>query len=65
MPRIIQIEFSKTYNDSNYESSKIGLQAELGVNEDYAEAFDIVLDTIEELRIKQLDRNKPAERKRR
>jgi len=66
MPRIISINYGRTWNDGNYESSRIDVSAELGLNESYDDGFKALYDTVEELRQIQLDRvPKDIQRKRR
>lgn len=55
MPRIIQITFGRTYNDGNFESTRLDLAAELGVNEDYEDAFQDLLNKMQVLRNRELD----------
>jgi hypothetical protein len=69
MSRIIEISLGKTWNNGNFESSRIDLKAEVGINEDYDSCFADLLDKIHILRDKELDyvpaSEEPTRRKRR
>lgn len=55
MPRIITISYGRTFNDGNYEVSRLDLSAELGVNENYEDAFEDLLNKMQILRNRELD----------
>jgi hypothetical protein len=64
MPRVTSITFGKTFNDGNFESTRLDLTAELGLNESFDDAFADLIDKLNELREMQLDAYEPKRRKR-
>ena len=66
MPRITKIQYGRTFNDGNYESTRIDVEGELGINEEYQDAFIALYDAVVILRDLQLDQvPKPVETTRR
>ena len=67
MARTLELEYHRTYNNGNYEASKIGIKVELGVSEIPLEAFNDLLQQMIVLRNMELDYVPPlsSERKRR
>lgn len=55
MPRIVEISYGRTFNDGDYESTRLDVKAELEVNENYEDAFISLYDSLVVLRDLQLD----------
>jgi hypothetical protein len=55
MAQITEISYGRTFNDGNFEASRIDIKAEVGVNENFDDVFNQLQDKMQFMRNAELD----------